>query len=82
MAASFQVNIGSEVIAINARHAQALEQAKKCLQAAKVKLAENSYSELLSSDLRSALESFAQISGKIDHERVLDELFASFCIGK
>jgi tRNA modification GTPase len=82
LGASFQVNVGSEVIAINARHTQALEQAQNCLQSAKLKLAQNIASELLSSDLRSALESFAQISGKIDHERILDELFASFCIGK
>ena len=82
MGASFQVNVGSEVIAINARHTQALAQAQHCLQSAKSKLAQNIASELLSSDLRSALESFAQISGKIDHERILDELFASFCIGK
>ena len=82
MSASFQVNVGSEVIAINARHTQALEQAQNCLQSAKSKLAQNIASELLSSDLRAALESFAQISGKIDHERILDELFASFCIGK
>lgn len=82
MGASFQVNVGSEVIAINARHTQALAQAQNCLQSAKSKLAQNIASELLSSDLRAALESFAQISGKIDHERILDELFASFCIGK
>ena len=82
MGASFQVNMGSEVIAINARHTQALAQAQNCLQSAKSKLAQNIASELLSSDLRAALESFAQISGKIDHERILDELFASFCIGK
>jgi len=82
MGASFQVKVGSEVIAINARHTQALEQAQNCLHSAKLKLAQNIASELLSSDLRAALESFAQISGKIDHERILDELFTSFCIGK
>lgn len=82
MGAAFQINVGSEVIAINARHTQALEQAQNCLQSAKLKLAQNIASELLSSDLKAALESFAQISGKIDHERILDELFASFCIGK
>jgi tRNA modification GTPase len=38
--------------------------------------------ELLASDLRGALEAFGEIAGKIDHERVLDQLFATFCIGK
>jgi tRNA modification GTPase len=39
-------------------------------------------SELVASDLRSALEAFGEISGKIDNEKVLDRLFATFCIGK
>jgi len=32
--------------------------------------------------MRGALDAFGEISGRIDHERVLDELFAEFCIGK
>ena len=43
---------------------------------------EHASGELVASDLRGALDAYAQISGKIDNERVLDQLFASFCIGK
>jgi tRNA modification GTPase len=38
--------------------------------------------ELVSSDLRSALDALGEILGKIDNERMLDQLFATFCIGK
>jgi tRNA modification GTPase len=82
LAESFHVEIGDELIAINARHSQALEQAKACLVTAGEKLADNISSELIASDLRVALDAFGQISGKIDNERILDQLFASFCIGK
>jgi len=82
LADSFQTQVGAEVIAINARHAQALGQARQCLDSAIEKLATNNPTELVASDLRETMDAFGQISGKIDHERVLDQLFATFCIGK
>ncbi|HEY4245577.1 MAG TPA: tRNA uridine-5-carboxymethylaminomethyl(34) synthesis GTPase MnmE [Lacunisphaera sp.] len=82
LADSFQVQVGSELIAINARHAQALEDAQQCLESARGKLSEEKQRELMASDLRGALEAFGRISGKIDNEKMLDQLFASFCIGK
>jgi tRNA modification GTPase len=82
LAETFRVEIGDDLIAINARHASALGQAISCLADARPKLANEFSSELLASDLRGALNAFGQISGKIDNERVLDQLFASFCIGK
>jgi tRNA modification GTPase len=75
-------NHDGELIAINARHAKALEDARAALGAASEKLQTAAGTELLASDLRLALEAFEQIAGKIDSERVLDRLFASFCIGK
>ena len=82
LADSFQSQTGEELIAINARHARALGQAKDNLESARLKLTEKTASELVASDLRSALEAFGEISGKIDNEKVLDRLFATFCIGK
>jgi tRNA modification GTPase len=38
--------------------------------------------EIAATDLRQALEAFAGIIGAFDHERMLDHLFGSFCIGK
>jgi len=69
-------------IAINARHAEALGRARACLDEAGRKLESSAPLELLASDLRGALAALGEISGKIDHERVLDRLFAEFCIGK
>jgi tRNA modification GTPase len=81
-AEAFHVETGDELIAINARHSHALEQAKACLITAGQKLAEGEPSELVASDLRVSLEAFGQVSGKVDNEKILDQLFASFCIGK
>jgi tRNA modification GTPase len=82
LAETFHVEIGDELVAINARHANALRQAKTDLVSAGQKLAAGSPTELVASDLRAALDAFGQVAGKIDNERILDQLFASFCIGK
>jgi tRNA modification GTPase len=79
---AFQTQMGDDLIAINARHASALELARVSLEFAKVKLETNASSELVASDLRFVMASFGEIAGKIDNERMLDQLFASFCIGK
>lgn len=74
--------IGADSIVINARHAHSLERARKALTTALENIRRNGPTELLSSDLRDALESFGEIAGKIDNEQILDQLFADFCIGK
>jgi tRNA modification GTPase len=79
---SLQPDTGEDAVAINARHAHALATADECLGQSLAKLAANAPAELLASDLRGALEALGEISGKIDNERVLDRLFAAFCIGK
>lgn len=73
---------GEEIIAINARHAAALLRAQTCLSEARAKLTTQGPIELLASDLRGALDAYGEIGGKIDNERMLDRLFATFCIGK
>lgn len=78
----FQSLEGEEAVVINARHAHALAQAGECLAQALEKLSSNGPVELLASDLRGALNAFGEILGKIDNERMLDRLFAAFCIGK
>lgn len=81
-AESYNVNLGDDLIAINARHADALVRAQDCLAEAEAKLSASTASELVASDLRGALEAFGEIAGKVDNERMLDHLFATFCIGK
>jgi tRNA modification GTPase len=79
---SFQKDTGDDLIAINARHAHALGQAQESLAAARVKLRDGTAVELLASDLRGVLAAYGAISGQVDNERMLDALFATFCIGK
>jgi tRNA modification GTPase len=82
LADRMQETVGEERIAINVRHAHYLALARGCLIAALKQIGEHGPSELLASDLRGALGAFGEISGKVDNERMLDQLFASFCIGK
>ena len=79
---TFRQDQGEEIIAINARHADALRRATECLETARFKIANQGATELLASDLRGALDAFGEIAGKIDNERMLDHLFKTFCIGK
>jgi tRNA modification GTPase len=82
LADSFRQDQGAEIIAINARHADALRRARECLESGRHKIAHGGAVELLASDLRGALDAFGEIAGKIDNERMLDHLFKTFCIGK
>ncbi len=79
---AFQQQVGGDLIAINARHAHALVEAREGLAAALEKLTSHGPVELMAADLRSVLSAFGSIVGKVDNERMLDQLFASFCIGK
>ena len=82
LADSLQPNDNEDHITINARHADALERALSSLKDAGEKLASNGPAELLASDLRGTLACYGDIIGKVDNERMLDQLFANFCIGK
>ncbi|MDF9833781.1 tRNA modification GTPase [Ereboglobus sp. PH5-5] len=81
-AETFRRDQGDEIIAINARHADALSRAQASLTSALVHLDTNGPVELLAADLRAALDAYGEIGGRIDNERMLDHLFATFCIGK
>ena len=82
MVDSFQPASQHDAIAINARHADALTRGQASLQSALANLSANGPVELLASDLRGTLAAFGDILGKVDNERMLDQLFATFCIGK
>ena len=79
-----RITFDGDVVAINARHAGDLTAARDCLAAAEAKLRDSATGadELMASDLRGALDALGRIGGRVDHERILDQLFASFCIGK
>ena len=78
----FSLESGEDMVAINARHSKALREANAGLSAAQAKLEADEPMELLASELRGVLAAYGEITGKIDNERMLDQLFATFCIGK
>lgn len=71
-----------EDLAVNARHADALERARLAEKSALAHLQAAGPTELLASDLREALAALGEIGGKFDNEAMLDRLFQTFCIGK
>ena len=73
---------GTDAIVLNARHTTALKQAKESLVKASQAIDNQELSELVAVELRSAIEGFSQVVGKIDNEAMLDKLFQKFCIGK
>lgn len=64
-----------------ARHLEALRRAAGHLQAAGPGLAAGGL-ELAAEDLRRAHDALGEIAGKVDADRLLGHIFASFCIGK
>lgn len=69
-------------IAINARHQSCLQTAAPFLHAAERGLRDGVAPELVSIELRSALESIGEIVGKVDNDELLGKIFSTFCIGK
>lgn len=68
--------------AINARHKACLSRALDSLDKAIHARQNGLEPELVAVDLRAAMDAAAEISGRIDTEDILGEIFASFCIGK
>jgi len=73
-----------EQIVVNARHADALLRAQTNLREALAGLSGTATMpmELVSGDIRAGLDALGEIAGRVDNERMLDALFANFCIGK
>ena len=76
------IGADEERLTVNARHAAALAEADSALDHADQLLATQGPLELVGSELRTAVAALGAIVGRIDHEQILDRLFASFCIGK
>jgi tRNA modification GTPase len=69
-------------IAISARHQACLQKAITDLAAAKGGLAKNELPELISIELRGALDAIGDVIGRHDTEDLLGRIFSEFCIGK
>jgi tRNA modification GTPase len=71
-----------EVVAINARHQEALMAVRGALERARASLGRTDAPELTAVELRDALTAVGGITGAVDTEEVLDRIFGNFCIGK
>ncbi|HXI87422.1 MAG TPA: hypothetical protein VNH64_08185, partial [Parvularculaceae bacterium] len=72
---------GSEGAALTRlRHVRAVEKAIAALERAKTRIPGDP--ELAAEDARLAARALGEITGAVDVEDVLEEIFSSFCIGK
>ena len=68
---------------IRERHRVAITQSVEAIRAARIELDKPDYRvELIAAELLSGIRSLESLVGRIDAESLLDEIFASFCIGK
>ena len=77
-----QVQAANLDLAINQRQAEALMRARVALDHLLSSIREQMPLDFWSIDLRSAIQSFGEITGEDVTESVLDRIFSRFCIGK
>ncbi len=70
------------VTATRFRHAEAMGRAQRALESTRAELEAGRTAEFAAEDLRSAVRALESLVGRVDVESLLDEIFASFCIGK
>jgi tRNA modification GTPase len=73
---------GEETILTTQRHAVALADADAALQEVVAGLQAGSGQELVSLDLRRALQALGSVTGDVTPDEVLGSIFSRFCIGK
>ena len=72
----------ADYIISNTRHVQLLETTASALENALHTISLNLPLELISIDLRDALENLRQITGKVVEDDIINAIFKNFCIGK
>ncbi len=71
-----------DTIVTNTRHYEALLRSKRALDDVLKGLESKITGDLLSLDIRRALQALGEITGELTNEDVLDSIFSRFCIGK
>ena len=72
----------SQTIVTNVRHHNSLNKALKDIQSVKKAMKDSVPGDLISVDLNSAIYSLGEITGEIDSDEILGNVFQNFCIGK
>jgi len=75
-------NIGDQAIVSNARHYNSITSTLTALNEASKGLDENIPTDLIATDIRSALHHLGEITGEVTTEDILGNIFGKFCIGK
>ena len=70
------------VVITNQRHFEALQKSLDSVNKVEEAVNSNITTELLSYELRNALENLGEISGEFTNDEVLGNIFSKFCIGK
>ena len=74
--------IGTERVAVNARQGAALKEARDGVVNAVKRLEEGSPDEIVSVEVRSAIDACGKVTGRSVSEDLLDVIFNRFCVGK
>lgn len=72
----------SSLLVTSSRHRDALQKTREHVMRSIDGLDQGLTGDLLSIDLRSALQELGTITGEITNEHILDSIFSRFCIGK
>ena len=79
---SGNLSFNNEVYITNARHKEALEEAKNSLELVKKSIEAGMPEDFFSIDLMNAYESLGRIIGEAVGEDLVNEIFSKFCMGK
>lgn len=83
ISATLETRAGDAGLATRLRHRQAMERGADALRAALAVIPRGAAStEIAAEELRTAIRGLDSLVGRVDIENVLDEIFASFCLGK
>ncbi|MCB0278942.1 MAG: tRNA uridine-5-carboxymethylaminomethyl(34) synthesis GTPase MnmE [Calditrichaeota bacterium] len=77
-----QIEANDDLVISNLRHDLALRNAVEHLKRAKTAIVNKAGNEIISVDIRQALDELATVTGEISSEDVLNDIFLNFCIGK
>ncbi len=75
-------NDKDQTLITNARHYSALLKTNKSVSNIKKGLSNNISGDLLSIDIKEAIENLGEITGEITNDELLGNIFSKFCIGK
>lgn len=79
---AFGSAVESPVLALNARHLRAIDDARAGLRRARGIAQSGGGGELTALELRDALDSMGRVLGQVTPDDVIGRIFATFCIGK